>query len=129
MATGNLRCPNSACQQKHLVIETEKLVCSTCGTHINVQFEIEKYERLQADARRTELRGRKRKVLIAKFHLRLFGIMAIAGLIFYQIGRAAILAFAVCVTSTLYARIRGNGLKRGWGRVLGVTPADLSHES
>jgi hypothetical protein len=114
MATGNLRCPNSACQQKHLVIDTDELVCSTCGTHIDVQREIERYERLQADARRIAEHRKKRKKLIAKLHLQFFGVTALAGLILHQVGRVAILTFLIFVTIAVYARIRKNGLERGW---------------
>ena len=114
MATGNLRCPNSACQQKHLVIDTEEFVCSTCGTRIDAQNEIDKFERLEADARKAELRRKKRKALIAKFHLYLLGFMALAGFMFHEIGRVALLAFVVFGAIAVYARFKRNGLARGF---------------
>jgi hypothetical protein len=115
MATGKLICPNSACQQKHLVIDTDNLICSTCGTHIDdVQSQINKYERLQADARSADERQKKRLKFIAKLHLELFGVAALAGFIFHKISRAAILAFVAFGAIAVYARIRRNAPARGW---------------
>ena len=104
MATGKLICSNSACQQKHLIIDTDNLICSTCGTHIDdVQSQINKYERLQADARSADERRKKRLKFIAKLHLELFGVAALAGFIFHKIGRAAILAFVAFGAIAVYA--------------------------
>jgi hypothetical protein len=114
MASGNLKCPNSACQQKYLVIDTEEFVCSACGTRIDAQKEIDEFGRLKADARKSALRRKKRKAIIAKFHLYLFGFMALAGFIFREIGRVALLALVVFGSAAVYARFKRNGLAQGF---------------
>ncbi len=106
MASGNLRCPNSACQQKHLVIDTKQFICSACGTQIDAQHAID-----------AELRRKKRKALIAPFYpyLSLLGLMSILGFIFHEIGRVALVAFPVFATLTIFTLIKRNGKARDFG--------------
>jgi 4-hydroxybenzoate polyprenyltransferase len=92
------------------VIGTEGLICSTCGTHIDAQNEIDKFERLQADVRKAVVRRKKRKLLVARFHLHVLGVMALAGLMLHEIGRIALLAFVVFGAIALYLLIRRTGL-------------------
>ena len=106
MAVVNLVCPNKLCRQRHTVSDTETLVCSSCGTLIQVAVEGERYQKELERLNRQQARSKKLHELITKLHLKPLAGIGVLGFLLRPLGFYIAILFIPIVLWSLYASAR-----------------------